>query len=75
MGHPLIEEWTSLRPMTYDDLPVIDWVDGLKNLIVTTGHGMLGLTLSTGTGKAVCDMILGRQAEIDMTPYSLNRFK
>lgn len=74
IGDPLIEEWTSLRPMTYDDMPVIDRVDHLKNLIISTGHGMLGLSLSTGTGKAVCDMILDRPVQIDMAPYSLKRF-
>jgi len=61
--------------MTYDDMPVIDRVGGLKNLIIATGHGMLGLTLSTGTGKIVCDMVLGRPTEIDMAPYSMKRFR
>ena len=28
-----------------------------KKLIIATGHGMLGLTMATGTGKAVCDMM------------------
>jgi D-amino-acid dehydrogenase len=74
IGNPLIEEWSGLRPMTYDDMPLIDRVDRLKNMIVATGHGMLGVTLAAGTGKAVCDMILGRATEIDMTPYSLKRF-
>lgn len=74
LGDPLIEAWTSLRPMTYDDMPVIDRVEPLKNLIIATGHGMLGLTLATGTGKAVCDMVLGRPTEIDIVPYSLKRF-
>lgn len=74
-GQPLIEEWTSLRPMTYDDMPVIDRAGHLKNLIIATGHGMLGLTLAPGTGKMVCDMVLGRPVEIDINPYSLKRFK
>jgi D-amino-acid dehydrogenase len=74
LGDPRIEEWTGLRPMTYDDMPVIDRVGRLNNLIVATGHGMLGVTLATGTGKTVCDMVLGRPTEIDMTPYSLKRF-
>lgn len=74
-GQPLIEEWTSLRPMIYDDMPVIDRAGHLKNLIIATGHGMLGLTLAAGTGKTVCDMVLGRPVEIDIGPYSLKRFK
>ena len=28
-----------------------------KKLIIATGHGMLGLTMATGTGKPVCDMM------------------
>jgi D-amino-acid dehydrogenase len=74
-GQPLIEEWTSLRPMTYDDMPVIDRAEHLKNLIIATGHGMLGLTLAPGTGKMVCDMVLGRPVDININPYSLKRFK
>jgi len=74
IGTPLIEEWSGLRPMTYDDMPLIDRVGRLKNMIVATGHGMLGVTLAAATGKAVCDMILGRPTEIDMTPYSSKRF-
>lgn len=74
-GQPLIEEWTSLRPMTYDDMPVIDRAGHLKNLIIATGHGMLGLTLATGTGKTVCNMVLGQPVEIDIKPYSMKRFK
>ncbi|PIE61391.1 MAG: amino acid dehydrogenase [Desulfobacterales bacterium] len=74
LGEPLIEEWTNLRPMTYDDMPIIDRPHHLKNLIIATGHGMLGLTLCTGTGKAVCDMLLEQNPQIDMTPYALTRF-
>jgi D-amino-acid dehydrogenase len=75
VGHPTIEEWTSLRPMTYDDLPILDWAPGQENLIIATGHGMLGLTLATGTGKLVCDMVYGKTLEIDITPFGINRFR
>ncbi|MCG8619341.1 MAG: FAD-dependent oxidoreductase [Desulfobacterales bacterium] len=73
VGEPVIEEWTSLRPMTWDDMPVIDRSPCHENLVVATGHGMLGLTLATGTGKLVADMIFGEQTEIDASPYSLKR--
>lgn len=74
IGTPRIEEWASLRPMTWDDLPVIGRVPSLANLIVATGHGMLGLTLATGTGKAVCDLICGKKPKISLLPFSLERF-
>lgn len=74
VGEPLIEEWTSLRPMIYDDMPVIDRAGRMENLVIATGHGMLGLTLATGTGKIVSDLVLDRPPEIDITPYALSRF-
>lgn len=74
LGKPQIEEWTSLRPMTWDDLPVIGPAPSLDNLVVATGHGMLGLTLATGTGKAVTDLVCGRQPEVSLMPFSLDRF-
>ena len=74
MGSPVVEEWTSLRPMTYDDLPIIDRSPVHDNLVVATGHGMLGLTLATATGKLVADLILEKPQEMDLSPYSLKRF-
>ena len=75
VGHPVIEEWTSFRPMTYDDLPIIDKAPSHENLIIATGHGMLGLTLATGTGKIVCDMVYGKTPEINITAFGISRFR
>ncbi|MBU0464830.1 MAG: FAD-dependent oxidoreductase [Proteobacteria bacterium] len=75
LGHPVIEEWTSFRPMTYDDLPIIDKAPSWENLIIATGHGMLGITLATGTGKLVCDMVYGKTPEINVTPFGISRFR
>lgn len=74
VGNPVYEEWTSLRPMMFDDMPVIDASPYHSNLIVATGHGMLGLTLATGTGRLVCDLIMGTAPEIDPAPFSIRRF-
>ncbi len=68
------EEWTSLRPMTPDDMPVIGRIPGRENLIIATGHGMLGLTLATGTGKIASDLTLGRKPEVNIRPYNPERF-
>ena len=55
--------------MSWDDMPVIGRMKGFDNLIVATGHGMLGLTFATGTGKLVSDLILEKQTEIDPAPF------
>ena len=73
-GRPFIEQWTGFRPMTHDDLPVIDRAPSHENLIVATGHGMLGLSTATGTGRLIADMLLGRQPPFDPGPFSIKRF-
>lgn len=74
LGHRVVEEWTSLRPMTYDDMPIIDRSPNQDNLFVGTGHGMLGLTLASGTGKILSDMVCGSTPEVDVKPYAISRF-
>jgi D-amino-acid dehydrogenase len=75
LGHPVTEEWTGLRPMTYDDLPVIGPVHRCRNLILATGHGMLGITTAPATGRLVAEMICGRPPHIDPQPFAVSRFR
>ncbi len=74
VGHPVIEEWAGLRPMTYDDLPIIDKSPFQENLIIATGHGMLGLTLATGTAKIVGDLVYSKEPDINIQPFGIDRF-
>jgi D-amino-acid dehydrogenase len=75
VGHPVVEEWAGLRPMTYDDLPVIDRADRFQNLFLATGHGMLGITTAPATGKLAAELICGNPPHIDPAPFSLRRFR
>lgn len=74
LGHPVKEEWVGLRPMTYDDLPIIDKSLKHENLYIATGHGMIGLTTATATGRLISDMISGKTPDIDPKPFSMKRF-
>ncbi len=74
IDNPVVEEWSGLRPMTYDDLPIIDRSPRQENLVVATGLGMLGLSMATGTGQVVSDLIFGKKPQIDIAPFSLSRF-
>ncbi|MCG8619032.1 MAG: FAD-dependent oxidoreductase [Desulfobacterales bacterium] len=74
LGETIEEEWASLRPMTWDDMPVIDRAPGYDNLVVASGHGMLGLTLATGTGKIVSDLLLNKETLIPVHPFRMDRF-
>jgi D-amino-acid dehydrogenase len=75
LGRPVIEEWAGLRPMTFDDLPVIGRVPGLANLMLATGHGMLGVTTAPATGKLAAELICGEPPHIDPSPFRLERFR
>ena len=74
LGDPVHEEWTGMRPMTYVELPVIDRAPRLPNLILATGHGMLGISTAPATGELVAELIAGENPQIDPTPFRADRF-
>jgi D-amino-acid dehydrogenase len=74
VGRRVTERWTGLRPMSVDDLPIIDRMPSSDNCYIATGHGMLGLSTATGTGRLITDMVTGRKPIIDPTPYAIRRF-
>lgn len=68
------EEWYGWRPMTWDDLPIIGPSPRDPNVVLATGHGMLGVTLSAITGLLVAEIVTGRPTSLDIAPYSPARF-
>jgi D-amino-acid dehydrogenase len=72
---PVEEEWWGWRPMVYDGKPVIDRCPGTANVYVAAGHGMLGLSMATGTGKLIAEMLNGEAPHVDPRHYSLSRFR
>lgn len=68
-----IEPWTGLRPMSADGVPIVSRTP-IENLYLNTGHGHLGWTMATGSGRALADLVMGRPPAIDLTPYALDRF-
>ena len=70
----IMEIRTGLRPCTPDGIPIIDRFPAYKNLILATGHCMLGITLAPITGKLVSQMVLGKKTDIDIFPLRIARF-
>jgi D-amino-acid dehydrogenase len=62
------------RPMTPDGLPIIGQLGPLQNAFVSTGHGMLGVTLAPGTAAALTDLILHGRSSPNLNIFSPNRF-
>ncbi len=74
VGPLKIEEWYGWRPMTWDDLPILGVTPNYKNAWIATGHGMLGVSMSTATGHLMADLICQRAPIFNPAPYSIQRF-
>jgi D-amino-acid dehydrogenase len=68
------ETWAGLRPTTPDGVPIIGHSPRHNNLILATGHAMLGLSLAPGTGQVVAELVNGQTTAFDLSSLSLNRF-
>ncbi|MDH3223238.1 MAG: FAD-dependent oxidoreductase, partial [Gemmatimonadota bacterium] len=67
-------EWVGMRPMVPDTLPVMGQIPGRPNVYVSTGHQMLGVTLSAVSGWALAGLILDGRPPLDLAPFSPARF-
>ncbi len=68
-------QWMGFRSSMPDSLPVIGRSSASPNVIYAFGHGHLGLTQSAATGRLVADLVAGRPAAIDLTPFRPARFR
>lgn len=75
VGPEVRERWFGWRPMSCDDIPIIGGVPGKPRLWLATGHGMMGVGMSAGTGQLVADLVCGRTPAIDPAPYRVDRFR
>lgn len=74
VGPRVRERWFGWRPMSLDDMPLVGPVPGRRGLWLATGHGMMGIGMSTGSGQLLADMMAGRDPSIDPAPYAPARF-
>jgi D-amino-acid dehydrogenase len=68
------ETWAGLRPTTPDGMPIIGYSARYQNLILATGHAMLGLSLGPGTGQVVAELVNGKETAFDLSPLRVERF-
>ena len=72
---PLKEKvWHGLRPCSPDGLPYIGRSDKFKNLVITTGHSMMGLSLGPATGLLVAEIIDHKKSSMDIELFRPFRF-
>jgi D-amino-acid dehydrogenase len=66
--------WMGHRPALPDSLPVIGPSRASPDVIYAFGHGHIGMTSAPMTGRIVADLVAGRPAPIDITPFAAGRF-
>jgi len=70
----VIEIWRGLRPCTPDGLPLLGRSRIVDNLIVATGHAMLGVSLGPITGALVAQIVDGKPPTMDLSALKVERF-
>jgi D-amino-acid dehydrogenase len=68
------ETWRGLRPCSPDGLPYLGRTEKFSNLILATGHTMMGMSLSPITGKIVSEIVSGEKPAFDLGLLSPDRF-
>ncbi len=63
-----------MRPMTPDGLPAIGRLPGTTNTYVSTGHGMLGVTLAAGSARALTELVVHGTRPPQLAPFDPARF-
>ncbi len=64
---------SGMRPVSPDGLPYIGWATSYNNLLVASGHAMMGWSLGPGTGKIIGQLIAGQTPDMDISPFKPGR--
>lgn len=75
LGETVHERWYGWRPMTWDDMPILGRSPRHAHVWLAAGHGMLGISMSSGSGQLMADLITGQAPAIDPSPYCAERFQ
>jgi D-amino-acid dehydrogenase len=67
------EVWSGFRPCSSDGLPLIGKSNKFNNLIIATGHSMMGVSLAPATGKIIENMLNSNSQPINVKLFDPNR--
>src|SRR5262245_25596036 len=70
----LLEIWRGLRPCTPDGLPLVGRPRRFGNLVLASGHAMVGMSLGPVTGKLVAQLVAGAAPLTDIRALDPDRF-
>jgi D-amino-acid dehydrogenase len=68
-GRQQTTSWSGLRPCAPDGLPIVGPLRSAPNVLLATGHGMLGLTLAPATGEDVARLVRADRDPLRDAPW------
>lgn len=66
--------WKGLRPCSPDGLPYIGFAPGHSNVLVGSGHSMMGISLAPATGKILAELHQQKDTAIEIKGFEVGRF-
>jgi len=66
--------WKGLRPCSPDGLPYIGFAPGYSNVLVGSGHSMMGISLAPATGKILTELHQQKDPAIELQGFEVGRF-
>jgi len=70
-----ITTWMGHRPSLPDSLPAIGASRRSRDVVYAFGHGHVGMACAAKTGKTVAELISGETPDVDIAPFSPQRFR
>ena len=65
--------WSGLRPCPPDGMPYLGRTRAAENLVVATGHSMMGLSLGPVTGEIVAQLVCGEATSVALSEVDPDR--
>ncbi len=66
--------WCGLRPCSPDGMPYVGRTAKAENVILATGHAMMGMSLGPITGRLVAEIVAGDSASLPLELLSPDRY-
>lgn len=69
-----VTPWAGLRPVSPDGMPYIGRAPRHQNVLIATGHAMMGLSLAPITGKIIADLLTESAPSFALERLAVGRF-
>jgi len=66
--------WRGLRPCSPDGLPYIGFAPNFSNVLVNSGHSMMGISLAPASGKIVAELHQQKDTTMEIAGFEVGRY-